>query len=103
MTIKNYVQVGGVKYAYSIAPVDTWVSRITCKEARVDQEFLNEDIVAVLSDIPNLIQAERKHSAKQDSVIRFRVSSSEKLKIQNKAKQKGYTTMSDFIKDSILD
>lgn len=103
MTLKNYTEVGNKKYAYTITQVDETVSRIVCKDAKLDQEFLNEDILLLLADIPNLIRAEQQHQAKQDSVIRFRVSALEKIKIQEKLKQQWYTTISSFIKDKILD
>jgi hypothetical protein len=63
------------------------MSIITCKSAKIEQEFLNEDIVSLLTDIPGLIKAEEKHIEKQDSVIRFRVSSLEKASIQEKVKK----------------
>lgn len=102
MTLKNYTEVGNKRYAYTITKIDDSVSRIVCKDAKLDQEFLNEDIVELLSDIPNLIKAEQKHLDKQDSIIRFRVSSSEKAAIQKIVKEKWYKTTTEFIKDKIL-
>jgi hypothetical protein len=39
---------------------------------------------------------------KQDSVIRFRISSLEKIKLKEKVKKSWYTTISSYIKDKIL-
>lgn len=102
MTLKNYTEVGNKKYGYTITKVNDTVSHIICKEAKLDQEFLNEDLVELLSDLPNLIKSEQKFQEKQESVIRFRVSASEKIKIQKLVKQKGYKTTTEFIKDKIL-
>jgi len=74
MTLKNYIEVKNKKYVYLIEPIDNNVSKIICKSAKIEQEFLNEDLVNLLKDLPNLIEAERKHKDKQDSVIRFRIS-----------------------------
>ena len=86
MTLKNYIQIGKKNYAYTLEPMDTKVTRIVCKDAKIDQEFLNEDLVSLLSDLPYLIQSEQKYQEKQDSVIRFRVSARERAKIQAKVK-----------------
>jgi hypothetical protein len=45
MTIKNYIEVENKKYSYFIEPVDNEVSKIICKSAKIEQEFLNEDLV----------------------------------------------------------
>ena len=102
MTLKNYMEIGNKKYAYTITPVDAVVSRIVCRDANLDQEFLNEDIFTLLTDIPNLIEAEQSYQQTQDSIIRFRISSLEKAKLQDKLKNQGYTNMSAYIKDKIL-
>jgi hypothetical protein len=45
MVIKNYIEVNSKKYSYLIEPVDSEVSIIICKSAKIKQEFLNEDLV----------------------------------------------------------
>ncbi len=102
MKIKNFIEVNNKKYSYYIEPIDSTTSNITCKEAKINQDFLNEDIVSLLKDLPNLILAEKNHKEKSDSIIRFRVTSIEKLKIQNKAKKSWYKTISAFIKEEVL-
>ena len=100
--IKNYIEVENKKYPYSITPVDPHTSTIVCNDANIDQDFLNEDIISLLRDLPSLILAEKEYKQKQDSVIRFRVSASDKVKIQKKVKEGWYKTISSFIKDKVL-
>ncbi len=102
MTLKNYIEVKNKKYVYFIEPIDSDVSKIICKSAKIEQEFLNEDLVNLLKDLPNLIEAEKSHKDKKDSVIRFRLSWLEKLKLQKKVEKSEYKTLSAFIKDKVL-
>jgi len=102
MTIKNYIEVDNKKYSYFIEPVDNESSRIICKSAKIEQEFLNEDLVWLLKDLPNLIKAEKEYKEKKESFVRFRVSRKEKLLLQEKAKKSGFKTLSSFIKTKIL-
>ena len=103
MKIKNFIKIWSKNYSYSIEEIDSEVSKITCLSAKLDQEFLNEDIVWLLKDLPSLIKSEQNHLDKQDSVVRFRVSAIEKIKLQEKVKKSWYKTISAFIKDKILD
>lgn len=102
ITIKNYIEVDNKKYSYFIEPINNEVSKIICKAAKIEQEFLNEDLVWLLKDLPNLIKAEKEHKEKKENFIRFRVFQKEKLLLQEKAKKLGFKTMSAFIKDRIL-
>ena len=102
MTIKNYIEVDNKKYSYFIEPLDNEVSKIICKFAKIEQEFLNEDLVWLLKDLLNLIKAEKEHKEKKENFVRFRVSRKEKLLLQEKAKNSGFKTLSAFIKDKIL-
>ena len=103
MKIKSYIEVKWKKYPYFIEKIDENVSKIICKDAKINQEFLNEDLVNLLNDLPSLIEAEQKYKEKQDSVIRFRISWFDKIKLQQKAKKAWYTNISSFIRDKILD
>jgi len=102
MKITNYIEVANKKYSYFIEPIDGATSNITCKEANLHQEFLNEDIVFLLKDLPNLILAEKKDKEKSDSIIRFRVTSLEKLRLKEKVKKSWHKTISWFIKEKVL-
>ncbi len=102
MTIKNYIEVDNKKYSYFIEPVDNEVSKIICKSAKIEQEFLNEDLVWLLKDLPNLIKSEQEYKEKKENFVRFRVSRKEKLLLQEKAKNSGFKTLSSFIKNKLL-
>jgi len=102
MKIKNYIEVWNKKYSYTIEEIDSEISKITCKTAKFEQEFLNEDILNLLKDLPNLIKAEQEYKSKKDNIIRFRVTWLEKIKIQKKVKKYWYKTISAFIKDKVL-
>jgi hypothetical protein len=45
MTIKNYIEVGNKKYSYFIEAIDDETIKVVCKSAKLEQEFLNEDLV----------------------------------------------------------
>ncbi len=102
MTIKNYIEVDNKKYSYFIELVDNKSSKIICKSAKIEQEFLNEDLVWLLKDLPNLIKSEREYKEKKENFVRFRVSIKEKLLLQEKAKNSGFKTLSSFIKNKLL-
>ena len=90
------------KYEYSIQPKKTGVTTVICKAAKINQDFLNEDVPALLTDLPHLIIAEEEYNKKQSKVVRFRVSEDEKRLIKQKAIKKGYRTVSAFLKDMAL-
>ena len=102
MSIQWFVKLWNKHYGYTIVPIDHQVSKIECKSAALHQEFLNEDLIWLLKDLPELIKAEQQHQAKQDSVIRFRLSSLEKAKLQQKLKTSWFKTVSAYIRDKIL-
>ncbi|MFC1616490.1 hypothetical protein ACFL21_05085, partial [Patescibacteria group bacterium] len=66
------------------------------------QEFLNEDIPALLNDLPNLIIAEKNYNKQQSEMIRFRVTPEDKKRIEKHAIKKGYTSLSSFLRDLAL-
>ncbi len=59
-------------------------------------------MINLLKNLPNLIKAEQEYRDKKNNIIRFRVSYSEKVKLQEKVKKSWYKTISSFIKDKIL-
>jgi len=96
VTVKNKT------YPYSIERVDSNVIFFVAKDAKINQEFLTEDIAGLIIDLPSLILAEQKHVQKQSDVIRFRVSGSDKSKIEKKALEKGYDSVSGYLRDLAL-
>ncbi len=72
------------------------------KDARIDQEFLAEDLSLVILDLPNLIIAEQEYGKRQSDVIRFRVSDADKARIEKRAIEKGYDSVSKYVRDLAL-
>lgn len=100
-TTKHYINLNNKKYYYTLKPGrDT--TFVTCQDANIAQEFLNEDIPGLLNDLPNLILAEKKYKDKQNQTIRFRISPQDKVRIEKKAVKQGYSSISSFLRDLAL-
>jgi thermostable 8-oxoguanine DNA glycosylase len=97
--MKHYIEIKWVKYNYTITPnADGESSKIICAWANISQNFLNEDIPALLNDLKNLIVAEERYKRNLTSTIRFRASKIEKETIKKNVKRYGYKNMSEFLK-----
>lgn len=72
------------------------------RAAGIDQEFLSEYVSEVILDLPNLIMNEQQYKMKQSDVIRFRVSGTDKAKIEKKAIAKDYDSISKYLRDVAL-
>lgn len=90
------------KYFYTLKPYDKECAWFECEAADIAQPFLNEDIPALLVDLPNLILAEKEYLQNQEEVIRFRLSVEDKKTIQKKAAKAGYASVSAFLRDLAL-
>lgn len=100
--IKHYITINNKKYFYTIKTLNKKITFVKCEGANLAQEFLNEDIPSLLSDLPNLILAEKEYKHKQDQIIRFRVSPEDRKLIEKKASKKGYSSISSFLRDLAL-
>jgi len=100
--IQIAITVGNKKYIASLKKTSEETTEVVCEAANINQEFLNEDIPALLVDLPNLILDEKKHSDAQNEVIRFRVSTEDKKLIEKKALKEGYSSVSGFLRDLSL-
>ena len=98
----HYVLINNRKYHYYLAFVSSKVAYFKCEAARIDQEFLIEDIPALLVDLPELILAEKRYKANQKEIVRFRVSAEEKKIIAKSANAKGFKTVSAFLRNLAL-
>ncbi len=96
ITIKNKV------YPYSLEKTASGTIHFVAKDACIDQEFLAEDLSEIILDLPNLILAEEEYERKQSDVIRFRVSGKDKERIEKKAVENGYDSVSKYIRDLAL-
>lgn len=101
-TIIHHLTLNNKKYAYQLFRASEETTRVVCEAANIDQEFLNEDVVALLKDLPDLIQAEKKYRENQDVVIRFRVTVNDKQKIEKESVKKGYNSVSNYLRDLAL-
>ena len=96
ITVKNKV------YPYTLLRTHSGSVHLVAEAACIDQEFLPEDVSEIILDLPNLILAEQEHKRKQSDIIRFRVSSEDKRKIEKKALAKGYNSISVYMRDLAL-
>lgn len=87
----------------STDPEDEWndnIVHLECKEAWLDQDYLLEDLWALLEVIPDLIK-EQKEKRKKD-VINLRITREEKDKIETLANMKWYKNISSYIREVAL-
>lgn len=96
ITVKNKI------YPYTLERTAKGTIHLVAKDARIDQQFLPEDLSEIILDLPSLIIAEQEHIKKQSDVIRFRVSSKDKAKIEKKAIEHGYDSVSGYVRDLAL-
>lgn len=101
-SVKNTITVHNKKYEYVLRPSGKKATFVECAAANISQEFLNEDIPALLVDLPGLILAEKKYQSENDQVIRFRISSDDKKRIEIKAHEGGFRTVSGFLRHLAL-
>jgi len=100
--IKHYITINNKKYFYILKPAKKSTTLVECEAANINQEFLNEDIPELLNDLPDLILAEKKYKKQQSELIRFRVSPDDKKQIEKIAVNKGYTSVSGYLRDLAL-
>lgn len=102
--LKNHttITINNKKYAYSITKKKNNIVYVECEAAKIAQDFPAEDLADLLIDLPNLIMAEKQHQERQSNIIRFRVSTSDKKKIEKKAIEKGYESVSEYLRNLAL-
>ncbi len=93
---------GGEQFNYSLTTNDDCSTRLVCREARLNQNFLNEDIAETIQLLPEHIKNARTFMAKHDLTIRFRVSPEEKIKIVKNSKRSGFDDVSKFLRSRAL-
>jgi len=100
--IKGYITVNNKRHSYVLEEKTKKVMFFKCAEANISQEFLSEDIPSLLIDLPNLIIAEKQYKKNQSEIVRFRISSKDKRKIEIKASQKGFESVSGYLRKLAL-
>ena len=100
--ITSHITINNKKYEYSLREKNKNIIFVECKDANISQDFLKEDIADLIIDLPNLIIAEKEYKKNQSEIIRFRVSSKDKLKVEKKAVKEGYKSVSDYMRNLAL-
>ncbi len=100
--LKQSLTVNNKKYFFTLTKLTDRKCFFECESANISQEFLNEDIPALIFDLPQLILAEKDYQKHSAEVIRFRVSAEDKKAIEKKALERGYKSVSGFLRDVAL-
>lgn len=100
--LKHFITINNKKYFYTLRSASKDTTFVEFEAANIAQEFLNEDVPDLLNDLPNLIMAEKKYKKQQSEIIRFRVTVDDKKIIEKKAVQKGYSSVSGYLRDLSL-
>ena len=87
MEFKNYILLNNKKFEYSLKKSGNNITLVVCPAAKINQEFLNEDIANLIINLPNLILAEQVYN-KKNTTLQIRLSSDEKRKVQSNALKK---------------
>ncbi len=101
-TLNSYITVQNKKYPYTLERKRGGAIFVECQDANIAQEFLAEDVAELLIDLPNLIIAEKEYHEARTEVVRFRVSSKDKREIEKTALKKGYSSLSEYIRDTVM-
>ena len=97
------ITVNNKKYNYTITPINKKEIHFRCPVAKINQEFLAEDIPQLLIDLPEIILSSLSFQVKQKAaIIRFRISATEKTQIQHNAIKAGYSTISAYLRSLAL-
>ncbi len=103
MSTTATITIQNKKYEYTLRPTkEKGAFRFICAPANIDQDFLVEDIPALLLDLPNLIIAERDYDKNQTEIVRFRITATDKKKIEQKAQAYGFKSVSDYLRARAL-
>lgn len=102
MKTKASITFKNKRYPYTLEKNLDGTIKFVFKAAKINQDFLPEDVSELILDLPNLIIAEQNYDKKQSSVIRFRVSGDEKERIEKAAIKKGHSSITAYLKDLAL-
>jgi len=96
------ITVQNKKYSYSLEKRKSNLVHFECAAANLKQDFLAEDIADLLIDLPNLILAEKEYQSRQSDVVRFRVSVEDKKRIEKRAAEEGFASVSEYMRSLAL-
>lgn len=96
------ITVNNKKYDYSLTALKDNSVLVECKAAKIAQPFPAEDVAHLLLDLPNLITAEKEYQERQGDVLRFRVTSDDKRRIEERAAKDGFFSVSEYLRHRAL-
>ena len=103
MVMKHYIIVGNRKYEYELQPSSNRTN-LVCEGAGIKQKYSNSEIPAILAQLPQIIvRINEQNSGVQSEALRFRVTPAEKEHIMQRAMSAGYSNMSAYLRDKVLD
>jgi len=100
---KHYIIIGDRRFGYTIRPAGN-VTAIVCRDANINQQVPHGELPHLLTQLPRILEAQLQllQEAAQTQVLRFRVSESEKAEIEHHANEKGYESVSAYLRDVAL-
>ena len=104
VSMKHYIVVGNRKYEYILEPARTRTN-LVCEGAGIEQKYSNNEIPAILANLPSIIIsfAEAQSEQVQSEALRFRVTPAEKEQIALAAYDAGFDSMSAYLRAKVLD
>lgn len=100
--IQHSITVKHKRHTYTLAPNGKCMTSIVCKDAGICQDFLNEDVPALLLDLPSLIIAEQEYTKAQSAVVHFRLRVEEKARLERDAIKYGFSNISAYLRNIAL-
>lgn len=97
-TLNTTITVNNKKYNYTLTKKNKNIVRIVCEAAKIDQDFLAEDVTDLIFDLPALIIAEQEYQQNQSTQIQFRISPEDKAKVNKKAEAAGFKSVSEYLR-----
>ena len=102
-SLKHYIVVGNRKYEYILEPARSRTN-LVCEGAGIEQKYSNDEIPAILANLPNIIiNFAEQGSGVQSEALRFRVTPAEKEQIALAAYDSGFDSMSAYLRAKVLD
>lgn len=94
------IRVQNKKYPYTLEKRNSRSIFVSCPAAKLEQSFLQEDLVNLLFDLPHLILAEKEHQ-KSSETIQLRIPPEMKSSVEKKAYSQGHTSVSSYLREII--
>ena len=97
VTVKNK------RYEYFISSLKGGLVYFECPAAGICQRFSREDVAELLIDLPTwILDYQADFSSKKEAVVRFRIKAEDKVRLEKRAHQEGYSNLSGFVRDRLL-